>query len=440
MEGGFMTAMVKTMVTLWATACVSVLPSAAQAQVEAAPNPATQVPSAFDVDAICFASGIPGQSRLDVFAAIGYEQLSFVKREDKFVASYEMTIAVFDSSNALVGERLWNEEVKTPSFDQSVSSGSSSLILRSFEVPPGRYRISVICRDNESRVTRRVAKQLTATDFSVPGLHLSDIMLIARLSQTGGKRNILPVVSSNVGSLQGAMHIFFEAYNDGKPDTIRFVARVLTQNNTEVLKMDSTVALDTGTNQVFLRIDQSALAIGDYKLYVQAFPATTNEPALATTSRSFIVRWAALPRSVASLDAAIDQIVYIAREKELSYIKEATTPEEKQKRFFDFWKKRDPNPNTIRNERMEEHYARVDYANKHFKHYSEGWRTDMGMVYIMFGTPSNVDRHPFEGASKPYEIWTYYDLNHSFVFIDQTGFGDYRLTSPVWEVWQRANN
>ncbi len=105
-----------------------------------------------------------------------------------------------------------------------------------------------------------------------------------------------------------------------------------------------------------------------------------------------------------------------------------------------FWKKRDPNPNTPRNEKMEEYYARVDYANKHFSHYIDGWRTDMGMVYIMFGAPNNVDRHPFDLDAKPYEIWAYYDLNYSFVFVDQTGFGDYRLETPVWDVWNRVRN
>jgi GWxTD domain-containing protein len=107
---------------------------------------------------------------------------------------------------------------------------------------------------------------------------------------------------------------------------------------------------------------------------------------------------------------------------------------------MEFWKARDPNPNTPRNEKMEEHYARVEFANKHFKHYLDGWRTDMGMVYIIFGPPNNVERHPFDIDAKPYEIWSYYELNHQFIFVDQTGFGDYRLTTPIWDVWQRPRN
>ncbi|CUS97606.1 GWxTD domain-containing protein [Candidatus Kryptonium thompsonii] len=86
---------------------------------------------------------------------------------------------------------------------------------------------------------------------------------------------------------------------------------------------------------------------------------------------------------------------------------------------------------------MEEYYSRVKYANEHFGHYLEGWKTDMGMVYIIFGPPSSVDRHPFDINAKPYEIWYYYEINRRFIFLDETGFGDYRLITPLWDEWTR---
>jgi len=54
------------------------------------------------------------------------------------------------------------------------------------------------------------------------------------------------------------------------------------------------------------------------------------------------------------------------------------------------------------------------------------------MVFIILGTPNNVDRHPFDLESKPYEVWQYYELNRSYVFVDETGFGDYRLVTPLY--------
>jgi GWxTD domain-containing protein len=128
-------------------------------------------------------------------------------------------------------------------------------------------------------------------------------------------------------------------------------------------------------------------------------------------------------------------MVYIAKGDELDHIKKASNQEEKMSRFIDYWKKKDPTPNTEANEVFNEYYRRISFSNEHFKHYQEGWRTDMGMVYVTLGPPSNVERHPFEYDSKPFEVWDYYDINKRFIFVDQTGFGDYRLLDPVYGSW-----
>jgi len=105
-----------------------------------------------------------------------------------------------------------------------------------------------------------------------------------------------------------------------------------------------------------------------------------------------------------------------------------------------FWDKKKPNPRTDDNPILIEYYRRIDYATKNFKGLGEGWRSDMGMVYIIFGTPSNIDKHPFDQDTKPYEIWEYFDINKEFVFIDNTGFGDYRLITPIWETFRYQRN
>ncbi|MEK9136517.1 MAG: GWxTD domain-containing protein, partial [Bacteroidota bacterium] len=238
--------------------------------------------------------------------------------------------------------------------------------------------------------------------------------------------------------------ILFEAYNHPNLDSVKLLVDVLNEKKEKVGELTQEQKLSPGRNQVLMKIDNSSLPVGDYTLYVRALPVQsppdTEKQYIAATSRAFVVRWRGLPKGVKDISLAIDQCVYIAKDSEMDYMKEAKTSEEKQKRFMEFWRKRDPNPATPRNEKMEEYFAKVEYANKTFKHYIEGWRTDMGMVYIIFGAPNNVDRHPFDVDAKPYEIWSYYELNHSFVFVDQTGFGDYRLTTPIWEVWQRPRD
>ena len=233
--------------------------------------------------------------------------------------------------------------------------------------------------------------------------------------------------------------MYLEIYNNRKMDTTDVILGILDHKEHPVLANQSTVILHPGRNELILRMHHATLSLGDYRLVanVRAPQAKEDDPPLASSGRNVIVRWMGIPRSVKDLDVAIDQLRYIAKDDEFSTMRDAKTQEEKQARFNEFWKKRDPNPNTPRNEKMEEFYAR---ANKHFSHYLDGWRTDMGMVFIIFGPPNNVERHPFEVDSKPYEIWSYYELNYSVVFLDETGFGDYKLQTPIWELWQRARN
>jgi GWxTD domain-containing protein len=425
----------------WVPASIAFVFPLATAQVEI---PQREEAPPYQVDAISFASSTSKQSRVDVFIQTPYENLAFVKQDNAYYASYEMTIDILDSTGRLFNEKLWTEEVKAESFEQSVSSQAYSLVERVFEVPPGVYSITIVLRDNETRQSQRLVRKLTVSDYSNQTFSLSDVMLVSKLAVSGEKKTLVPSVSPNVGLIPDAFHVFFEAYNELKLDSVRLVVDILNEKKEKTAEIIQLQKLNPGRNQVLMRIENGSLPIGDYTLYIRAFPLSKpsgeEEKYLAATSRTFVVHWRGLPNGVNNIDLAIEQAVYEAKDSEMSYMRDAKTPEEKQKRFIEFWKKRDPNPNTPRNEKMLAYYAKVEYANKTFKHYIEGWRTDMGMVYIIFGPPNNVDRHPFDIDSKPFEVWSYYDMNHQFVFVDQTGFGDYRLTTPIWEVWQRPKD
>jgi GWxTD domain-containing protein len=154
-------------------------------------------------------------------------------------------------------------------------------------------------------------------------------------------------------------------------------------------------------------------------------------------AKPIISRIYGFPSTIVDLDKAIEQMSYIAGGSVISEIEEGETFQEKLRRFKSYWKTKDPSPNSEHNEMLTEYYRRIAYANTNFKHYFDGWKTDMGMIYIVLGPPNNVERHPFDIESKPYEVWDYYDINKRFVFVDQTGFGDYRLLNQQYGDWYR---
>ncbi|MGA9115830.1 MAG: GWxTD domain-containing protein [Bacteroidota bacterium] len=431
-----MTLRARVLVLLFAA---GLAPGGAHAQDRTAPPIVFGSPDPYFVDVLGFAALHPGPTRVDVFVQVPCERLSFVRTEEGYRASYELTITLQDSAGSLVAERTWTEEVRVPTFDRTASSQSSSLTQRSFDVAGGIYTVTTVVRDQETDVPQQMTRRIRVRGFPPGETALSDLMLVGRLAEAGGRMTIVPIVSSNVGSVSGAFRVFCEFYRGPGSDSVRFVVSLLDGSGAIVQETETLAVMLPGRNPVFLRVEQETLTPGEYSLRVRAFahPPGDGLPA-AASGRPFVVRWNWLPASAPDLDRAIEQIQYIAREEDYDRIRNAPTAEERQRLFLDFWRARDPNPGTPRNEKMEEHYARVAYANKHFRHYREGWRTDMGMVYIVFGAPSNIDRHPFDMDAKPYEVWSYYDMNQQFVFVDQTGFGDYRLLTPIWEVWQRA--
>jgi GWxTD domain-containing protein len=421
-------------------ACIC-LPSVSRGQVEASGGQGDPRDEPLYLDAVSF-SDQAGGSRLDVFVQVGYELLSFVKSGEAYDASYELTLSLYDTLNTLVSEKSWIENVHGVTFDQSASPNLYSLTKRTFPVVPGRYIIAASVRDNETKVLRRRVRRLLVSEYQTAPIALSDILVVSRITERGGKKAMVPSVSGNVGTIPEAFFAYLEAYNRLQVDSLTFITNVVGEQNENKLQVDTVVAMKPGRNEFLLRIPHASLTLGDYRLLVRAYrrDSVSQDPAayVATTDRPLYVRWQYFPVGVKNLDLAIAQVRYIARENEFDVLEEAKTEEEKQAKLLEFWKRRDPNPNTERNEKMEEYYRRADYANKHFTHHRDGWRTDMGMVYMMFGPPSDVARHPFELDSKPYEVWRYYDISYDFVFVDDTGFGDYRLITPIWEAWQRV--
>ena len=91
---------------------------------------------------------------------------------------------------------------------------------------------------------------------------------------------------------------------------------------------------------------------------------------------------------------------------------------DRRKFIADFWQRRDPTPDTPRNERREAFENRVKFADATFG--SEGTRgayTDRGRVFILLGAPSMVQRRPLmnrdnvrvlnEMVDGTMELWVY---------------------------------
>lgn len=408
----------------------------AQPEPNAVPMPDLPV---FYFDALSFASDQEGVSRLDVYVEVPYETIHFVKDDEEYRASYELAIELSNSSDSMISEKWSTEKVTTHDYDQSVSPVESHLSKMTFLLAPGEYGVGVQIKDVETGKTARQKRRVWVRNYFSDPFTLSDVMLVNHLDVSQEKKVVYPNISGNVETSAEKFTLFFEAYTSLGSDSSDVGLRIRTLRGDTVQSDSFQEQLRGAKTLCFHDVRIAKLVAGDYLLELTATPVgrldSAGRPIVARSSRNFMIRWRGMPVSITDLDRAIDELQYVA-DKDLIDSMRKAPPELKRELFRGFWRKRDPSPNTERNELMEEYYARVSYANKHFTHYIDGWKTDMGMVYIIFGAPNNVERHPFDIDSKPYEVWTYYEQNREFVFVDATGFGDYRLQNPIWDLYR----
>jgi GWxTD domain-containing protein len=138
-------------------------------------------------------------------------------------------------------------------------------------------------------------------------------------------------------------------------------------------------------------------------------------------------------------------VTYVITDEERRAFKKLATDDERERFIEEFWRRRDPDPDTDENEFKEEYYERIAYANEHFASGIPGWKSDRGRIWIMYGKPDERETHPMGGSydrpsyegggstsTYPFEIWFYRYLagvgsGVEIEFVDPTGSGEYRI-------------
>jgi GWxTD domain-containing protein len=134
-------------------------------------------------------------------------------------------------------------------------------------------------------------------------------------------------------------------------------------------------------------------------------------------------------------DTFFEKTRLIMTKDEIGIYKHLPDKAAKEKFIEEFWKKRDPSPETEENENREEFIERIEYANKWFFEGSKGkgWDTERGRILLQLGFPEErawgertlTDPQGALLTSKraPMEIWTYYRYQLVLYFVDWDSSG-----------------
>jgi GWxTD domain-containing protein len=377
----------------------------------------------FCVDAAGFL--VKGSPVLEVYLEICNDALQFVKTGGEYRASGDVTAVLYDRSGKQVAGDTYRVVLSTPRYGQTTSIDSCTTVVLSFKAAPGDYKLGVTLADRDSKGKSMIEAYTTVPDFSGSPA-LSDIGFITPREGSSLPRRpgFQPNVRRSYGDIGVGIPFHFEIYNE-KADSLDLAYAVSGGDDRRV--WSDTVRIATpGPQGVNGRIPLDELANGPYRLQI----AILDDEGSVEASRSgdFEINREEFYLGK-NVDDAVALLTYVAPSGFINAFVKADI-EERKKLWENFWREKDPSPATPRNEYYEEHVRRFRYANEHFRAgLTEGWRTDRGRIYIVEGPPDEVDSYSMEVDRNPAEIWYYFSNGKRYVFVDETGFGDYVLVS-----------
>jgi GWxTD domain-containing protein len=133
---------------------------------------------------------------------------------------------------------------------------------------------------------------------------------------------------------------------------------------------------------------------------------------------------------VKTADDLLGPLVYITSSAEFRDLR----MEPNRKLAIDnFWLKLNPDISSSR-ELIRVYYNRVFYANLYFSSYKEGWKTDRGMIYIIFGPPRMLEKNP------DMEKWTYFSKKGGNTAIFEFKRNENQFTNLDYQLVRTANS
>lgn len=370
-----------------------------------------------------------GQVHLDVRLAMVYDLLQFVKEApDRYRAAYEITAAIVDHKGNQVAGKISRNEIVVASFEETNSRQQTRGEVIGLDIPPGDYTLTLDLMDLDTQKHLRREEEIKVADFIGGQLQVSSLAFVNYIRPVANRDSLFFNLSSIFRPRRELHGLYFELAGipPGRDSAaVRYTIRNYRDEKVSVW----TEKLAAGTNAHLVDMERWTRNPGHYSLEVEVRDNATSR----ARKESFIVM-----SSAAAFDSLapavptslLEPLRYIARSSE--YKKIAGAPESQHDSLIaDFWKQRDPTPNTAENELLREFNQRLDFAIAHFsvpRLGRAGWQTDRGRIYIQYGPPSDVQRQTHSVHSdRRYEIWYYKSIDRSFVFRERNGTGDFEL-------------
>jgi GWxTD domain-containing protein len=369
------------------------------------------------------ASKSPDSTMFLLTVSVPTRALTFVRENDRYRASYSATLSLTRPNEA--ARRFETHQiVRVAAFKETTRSDESVLYQQLVLARPGTYELSFALRDDAGGKGSSI--EATVNIPRVGGGALSSPIpvydVVSRTSLDSLPRVVpTPRATLTLGQ-DSTLTVYVEGYGNGLM-TLPLRVAVFGENTSIPVWSDTTsIARHGGLFSGIITIPIVRLGVGAMTLAVtSAGSDTTKAPLFVTFGED-------LP--VATFGEMVNYLRYFGSPARLQTLRDAP-PDTRATAWAAFLHETDPDPATAVNEAMRDYFGRIAQANVRFREEGgTGWLTDRGRVFVALGTPDqfyepNTTDLNQRGRA---QIWDYRRHRLQVVFIDQSGFGRWRMT------------
>lgn len=366
------------------------------------------------------ASGSPDTSLVLLTLSLPSRGLTFVREGDHYRAAYDVLVDA-KQSGTTVRKDQGRQTVRVSSYKETTRGDESVIFQQYLRLPPGSYTLSLTVRDAESARTAMRDVPIVVRGFG-PGTALSSAVPVYQ-AETRSRRDTLPVLVPNprataIFGQDTALSMYVESYSGS-------ALRAEVRNNDGVPLWRDSITLQRN---------------GSVSSGVVPLPVTQLGPGVATfvawedggdTTRTPIVVSFGEGLAITSFEDMLSYLRYFALAETLAPLRNAA-PADRGRAWIAFLRSTDPDPTTPEHEGLRDYFVRIEQANLRYREEGmPGWLTDRGKVFVSLGDPDQVyeqGQGDIAGRARV-QIWEYAEYRVQLVFIDQSGFGRYRLTT-----------
>ena len=367
-----------------------------------------------------FAGSHPDSTLSLLTLSLPTRSLTFTRDGDRYRAGYTVS-ADLRRGASVVYHFDARETVRVASFRETSRAEESVIFQEYFELLPGSYNLAITVQDDAGSRKGEFRGDVVVPATVSPGI--SSSVAVHEASPRASVDSIPRIVgsprSTAVFGRDSLLTAYVEAYELPSGQPIR--AAVLGERGT-VLWSDSVSLAEAGSiSSGLVQVPVSPLGIGAVELIL--WRTDTRD----TARTPFFVSFGdELP--VASFEDMLTYLRYFTSDRRIQTLRD-TTPEHRGEAWASFLRETDPDPATRVHEGLQNYFARIQYANQNYREEGQGWLTDRGMVYITFGEPEELRIDPQRMNQRgQVQEWVYFRQQLRLVFVDQTGFGRWRLT------------